>query len=147
MEMQAILWLVAMVAFIIFEIATMGLYTIWFAGGSLVAFFVALIGLNGWVQIGVCIVVSAVLIFFTRPIVKQKFDKSKVKTNAEGLIGKSAIVIEKVDNVAGTGRAVINGQEWMARAIKADDVFDVNAVVVIEEISGVKLLVKKVEEQ
>lgn len=147
MQMQAILWLVAMVAFIIFEIATMGLYTIWFAGGSLVAFFVALIGLNGWIQIGACIVVSAVLIFFTRPIVKQKFDKTKVKTNAESLIGKSAIVIEKIDNVSGTGRAVVNGQEWMARAMKAEDVFDVNEVVVIEEISGVKLLVKKMEEQ
>lgn len=147
MEMQAILWLVAMVVLIIIEIATMGLYTIWFAGGCLVAFFIALIGLNGWFQIGVCIVVSAVLIFFTRPIVQKNFNKTKVKTNAEGLVGKTAIVIEKIDNVAGTGRAVVNGQEWMARAIKADEVFDVNAVVGIEEISGVKLLVKKMEEQ
>lgn len=147
MHMQAILWLVAMVILILIEIATMGLYTIWFAGGCLVAFFVALIGLNGWVQMGVCIVVSAILIFFTRPIVQKNFNKTKVKTNSEGLIGKSAIVIEAINNMAGTGRAVVNGQEWMARAIKADEVFEVNAVVAIEEISGVKLLVKKMEEQ
>ena len=32
-----IFWLVALVLFILIEIATMGLTTIWFAGGALVA--------------------------------------------------------------------------------------------------------------
>lgn len=146
MEMEAIIWLAAMVVFVIFEIATMGLYTIWFAGGSLVAFFVALMGFNGWVQAGACIVVSGVLLFFTRPIAQRRLNKDMVKTNVEGLIGENARVVEAIDNIAGTGRAVVSGQEWMARSADDSVTFPEGAIVTISEISGVKIIVKKEEE-
>ena len=46
-------WLLALVAFIVIEIATMGLTTIWFAGGALVALILALLNTSFYVQAGV----------------------------------------------------------------------------------------------
>lgn len=146
MEMEAIKWLILMVIFIAFEAATMGLYTIWFAGGSLVAFFVTLLGFNGWIQAGACIIVSGILLIFTRPIAQEKLNKGRTKTNADSLIGQCAKVMEPIDNVAGTGRAIVNGQEWMARSLDDSVTFPKEAIVRIEQISGVKIIVKKVEE-
>lgn len=144
--MEAMMWLVLMVVFIVFEIATMGLYTIWFAGGSLIAFFVALLGFNGWIQMGTCIVVSGILLFFTRPIAQKKLNSNRIKTNVESLVGECAKVMEPIDNVAGTGRAIVNGQEWMARSSDDAVSFSKGAIVRIVEISGVKIIVKKAEE-
>lgn len=146
MEMEAIMWLALMVIFVIFEIATMGLYTIWFAGGCLVAFFAALMGFNGWVQTGVWIVVSAILLIFTRPIAQKSINSNMVRTNADSLIGKKARVIEEINNVEGSGRAVVNGQEWMARSTEDEVTFPIDAIVTITEISGVKIIVKKEED-
>ena len=145
-DADAIFWLAAMVILVIIEIVTMGLYTIWFAGGSLIAFFVSLMGFNWWVQLGTCLVVSGVLLFFTRPAVQKRLNKERVKTNVDSLIGEKARVLEVIDNIAGTGRAVVNGQEWMARSTDDEIVFPKDTVVTIAEISGVKIIVKKEEE-
>ena len=146
MEMEAIIWLALMVLFVIFEIATMGLYTIWFAGGCLVAFFVALMGFNGWVQMGVWLVVSGVLLIFTRPIAQKKINGDMVRTNADSVIGEKARVIEEINNVEGTGRAIVKGQEWMARSTDDEVTFPKDAIVTVTEISGVKIIVKKEED-
>ncbi len=146
MQIEAIIWLAAMVLFIILEIVTVGLYTIWFAGGCLIAFFAALLGFGPWTQAGVCVVVSGILIMFARPLTKKKLKIGKEKTNAESLVGEKARVIEKVDNIAGTGRAVVNGLEWMARSTEDAVTYNVDEIVTISEISGVKIMVKKVEE-
>ena len=64
------------------------------------------------------------------------------KTNAEGLIGKRAKVIEQIDNDRETGRVIVNGQEWMART-EDEDIINIDEIVEILRISGVKLIVKK----
>lgn len=145
-QMAAIFWLVAMVIFIMIEIATVGLYTIWFAGGCLIAFFVALFGYGMWTQAGACVVVSGMLVMFIRPITKEKLKIGKEKTNVESLAGEKARVIEKIDNIAGTGRAIVKGQEWMARSVDDAVTYDVDAIVVVSGISGVKIIVRKEEE-
>lgn len=142
---DAVFWLVAMVVLIAIETATMGLYTIWFAGGSLIAFFAALMNFNWWVQVGTCLVVSGVLLFFTRPIAYKKLNKDRVKTNIDSLIGEKAKVITAIDNIAATGRAVVKGQEWMARSVNDEVTIPEGAIVSIVEISGAKIIVKKEE--
>lgn len=146
MEIDAIMWLIAVVVFIGFEIATMGLYTIWFAGGSVVAFFVAWFGFGFWPQMISFLVVSAILLFFTRPILQKKLGKGKELTNADRLVGEKVKVIERIDNNNGTGRVIVNGQEWMARAVDAQDVFEADTFTKVQAIEGVKLIVGKVEE-
>ena len=99
-----IFWLVALVLFILIEIATMGLTTIWFAGGALVAVIASALGLPLVVQIVLFFAVSFVLLYFTRPMAVKYFNKDRVKTNAESLVGRQAIVISEIDNLQGIGQ-------------------------------------------
>ena len=145
-QMAALFWLAAMVIFIILEIVTVGLYTIWFAGGCLMAFFATLLGCGKLAQAGVFVVVSGILILFVRPITRRKLMIGKERTNVESLVGEKARVIEKIDNIAGTGRAVVKGQEWMARSMDDDVTYDEGAIVIVNDITGVKIIVKKEEE-
>lgn len=139
------IWLIIFVACIIIEIATMGLFTIWFAGGSLIAAFVAALGGPLWLQIVLFFAVSLVLLYLTRPVAVKYFNKDRVKTNAESLVGQQAIVISEINNLQGIGQVTVNGQEWSARNIKGDKELPVGSVVIIRAISGVKLMVEEKE--
>lgn len=144
--MAMIGWLVVFVALVGIEAGTMALTTIWFAGGALAAFFAALAGLSFQVQMTVFLAVSFVLLIFTRPFAVRFVNKGTVKTNADGLVGKKARVLEEIDNGSGTGTAVINGQEWTARAVRDDLVLHKGETVIVKEIRGVKLMVDRISE-
>lgn len=137
------IWLIVFVVCIVAEIISMGLTTIWFAGGALAATVVAAIGAPLWLQITVFAVVSLVLLYFTRPIAVKYFNKDRVKTNAESLVGKQAIVISEVDNLQGIGQVTVGGQEWSARTTEEGITLPVGSVVVVRAISGVKLMVEE----
>ena len=138
-----IFWLVALVLFILIEIATMGLTTIWFAGGALVAVIASALGLSLVVQIVLFFAVSFVLLYFTRPMAVKYFNKDRVKTNAESLVGRQAIVISEIDNLQGIGQVTVGGMEWSARTAEAGVRLDVGSVVNIIAINGVKLIVEE----
>lgn len=137
------IWLIVFVACIVAEIISMGLTTIWFAGGALASTVVAAIDGPLWLQITVFAVVSLVLLYFTRPIAVKYFNKDRVKTNAESLVGKQAIVISEVDNLQGIGQVTVGGQEWSARTTEEGITLPVGSVVIIRAISGVKLMVEE----
>lgn len=143
--METIFWLILFVVLLIIEIFTMGLTTVWFAGGALVAFVLAFVGLGLPVQIIVFLLVSILLLVLTRPIAIQFFNKERQKTNADRLIGQKAVVLETIDTLHSTGRVEINGMEWSAKAEDAAAVIEAGAVVSVEGIQGVKLIVKKEE--
>ena len=145
MGADVIFWLVCVVIFAVAEIATMGLTTIWFAIGSLVALFLALFGANVWIQVIVFILVSLVMILFTRPIAVKYFNTDRVRTNAESLIGRQAIVTQAIDNLHATGKVMVAGQEWSARSDQDDILIEEGAVTDILAINGVKLIVKERE--
>lgn len=136
------IWLIVFVACIAIEIATMGLTTIWFAGGSLVAAIVAAVGGPLWLQVVLFFVISLVMLYFTRPIAVKYFNKDRVKTNVESLIGQQAIVISEIDNLQGVGQVTVGGQEWSARNVAENEKLAVGSVVVIRAIRGVKLMVE-----
>ena len=143
--METIFWLILFVVLLIIEILTLGLTTIWFAGGALVAFILAFVGFDLPVQIIVFLLVSISLLVLTRPVAIKFFNKERQKTNAESLIGQKAVVIEKIDTLHGVGRAEVNGMEWSAKADEAGQIIEAGEIVVIEGIQGVKLIVKKEE--
>lgn len=136
-----IIWLAIIVVMAIIEIITLGLTTIWFAGGALVAFIASLFGVSLPIQIVLFVIVSLVLLAFTRPFAVKFVNKNRTRTNAESLIGKSAIVLEDINNLKAEGAVSVNGQEWTARAVD-DTVITKDTVVEIVEIKGVKLMVK-----
>lgn len=144
--MAWIVWLAAFVILIGIEAATMALTTIWFAGGALVAFLLALAGANVYVQTIAFFVVSCALLFFTRPLALKYVNKNTVKTNAEGIIGKKARITAAVDNDLATGAAVVAGQEWTARSEDGSPIAE-GTMVKIVAINGVKLIVSRFEEE
>lgn len=138
-----IVWLAVLIILVVIEIFTLGLTTIWFAGGALLAIVVAALGGPVWLQILVAAIVSGVLLFFTRPIAMKYFNRDRERTNAESLVGRQAIVISEINNLQGTGQVTINGMEWTARSIMDGQTIGAGEVVVIRGINGVKLLVER----
>lgn len=141
-----LIWLVLLVILILIEIATLGLTTIWFAGGAFVAAIAAMFGAPGYVQVILFVLVSCVLLIFTRPIAVKYFNKDRIKTNAESLVGMQAIVVSEIDNLQGIGRVTINGVEWMGRSTEQSKKLPVGAVVIIRAIDGAKLIVEERKE-
>ncbi|MBO5087712.1 MAG: NfeD family protein [Lachnospiraceae bacterium] len=137
-----ICWLLLAAIFIVIELVTLGLTTIWFAGGAFVAAIAGACGANLVVQVILFLVVSIVLLVLTRPIAVKHLDSKIEKTNSEALIGQTAVVSQEINNVNATGQAKINGMEWTARAKNDGAIIPAGTNVTIVEISGVKLIVE-----
>lgn len=142
-----IYWLILLAVLIVIEILTLGLTTIWFAGGALVAFFISLFMDSFFVEAGVGLLVSFFLLFYTRPVVKKYLNKGIVKTNYESLIGRTGKVTEKINNIEGTGTVDLSGQLWTARSFDDNVTINEDTIVNVMNIQGVKLIVKKKEEE
>lgn len=140
-------WLIALVAFVVIEIATMGLTTIWFAGGALIAVMLALMNVSFYVQLGAFLVISIVLLVSTRPLAVKFFNQKRVKTNVDSIIGKQAIVLVDIDNLREEGRVILNGMEWSARSYEDGKVIPAGAVVEVKGIRGVKVIVMEKGEE
>lgn len=142
---SVIMWLAVLVILVIVELATMGLTTIWFAGGALIATVIAALEGPLWLQFVCFVVVSLVLLVLTRPVAMRYFNQNREKTNVDSLVGKQAIVTLDINNLLGTGQVMLNGMEWSARSAKDDVKIEAGAVVVVKSISGVKVLVEPQE--
>ena len=87
-----------------------------------------------------------ILLIFTRPVAMRYFNKETVQTNANSLIGKKAVVIQEIDNLAQTGQVRINDIEWTARSVDDGVKIEKDTIVEIREIQGVKLIVRKTDQ-
>ncbi len=135
-------WLALLIIFIVAECLTVGLISIWFAGGALIAMFIALAGLDTVWQITVFLLVSAFLLIITRPIAVKYINNKKEKTNYQSVIGTVVKVIEKVDNLNQTGAAFADGKEWTARAVEDSVILEKDTFATVVAIEGVKLMVE-----
>lgn len=143
MSEMMILWLIVLVVTIAIEAATMGLTTIWFSGGALAAMIVELLNGGIWMQIIVFLVISLVLLFYTRPIAVKHFNKEREKTNLDSVIGKTAVVTIPIHNLKETGQVMLDGKEWTARSNDSTKQIEKEALVKVISIKGVKLIVEE----
>ncbi len=142
--MWSIIWLALFVVLIVFEAVTTGLFTIWFAGGALIALLVSLF-LDMWVvQMVVFLIVSFLLLYFMRPVAMRKFNAKRLKTNVEDIAGREAKVTELIDNLNASGTAILNGLEWSARSVEDSVTIPVGERVLVREVRGVKLIVEPI---
>ncbi len=107
-------WVAALVVFTIAEASTGAVVSLWFMGGSLVAFLLAVFGLPVWLQILCFLIVSFVLLLFLRPHLRKMVEKRKVPTNADSLVGKVVLVTEEIDNLHNKGVVRVSGVDWAA---------------------------------
>ena len=142
---QMFLWVALFIIFVVGEIISLGITSIWFAGGALAGFLASLITDVFWIQFAAFAVVSLVLLFFTRPVAKKYFDSSKLaKTNVDAMTGELGLVKEEVNNLAGTGVAIINGLEWTVRTESDNVTIPVNKKVKVKSVKGVTAIVEAV---
>ena len=140
--MDVLFWAALVVIFVIAEIATVQLVSIWLAAGALVTmvctyfFTIPLVG-----QLLIFLLSSGLFLAISWPMLKKARNKGFVSTNADLDIGKKAVVIEEISQDAGTGRVTLNGVDWSA--ISADgSVIPKDSVVTVTEVNGAKLKVQ-----
>lgn len=90
-----------------------------------------------------CIALIAVCFALVMFLLLRRPKYAGVSQNAaEKLIGMTGTVTEAVDTDAGTGLVEVEGQEWAARSVYADEVYEIGQCVTVVAIEGVKLIVK-----
>ncbi|MDO4475886.1 MAG: NfeD family protein [Lachnospiraceae bacterium] len=147
MGLRAFIWLIAAIVLVVIELMTMGLTSIWFAGGALLAMGLELAGVPFiWQLIGFA-AASVLLFLLTRPLALKFINKDRERTNADRLIGEIGIVTEEISNISGTGRVKISGLEWTAKTEVDSVVIPAGQRVRVGEIAGVKLIVSELQEQ
>lgn len=137
----SIIWAIFFVIFLVIEISTFDLVSIWIALGALAGLISSLFGCKFWVQLIVFIIASTIFIIATRPLAK-KLQKGIKPTNSELDIGKTATVIEEINNSHGKGRVNLNGVHWAAKSVDGN-IIPEGEIVVVKEIDGAKLIVSK----
>ena len=141
---MTLFWLFAITVFVIFEAVSFGLTSIWFAVGAVAGMIGSVAGASITVQVILFLIVSTLTLLFTRPLVKKFVAPKITRTNADRIFDKTGVVIEMIDNIAGTGTVSVDGKLWTARSEKSD-VIQPNEMVKIIRISGVKVFVEKTE--
>ncbi len=140
----ALIWLAAMAFFIILEAASVQLYSVWFAVGSLVAGIVSLFIPSVTAQLIVFMVVSLVSLIFMRKFAIACLGIRKVPTNADSIIGMVGRVDQDIDAITGGGRVFVNGLSWKATSATHQSISS-GVQVKILEIKGVTVVVVPVE--
>lgn len=141
MNGEMILWLVLFVTFLVVEVITVGLTSIWFAVGALFALVAAGLEANVVIQIILFVVSSIILMIATKPFLSKYLLKNREKTNYESVIGQKAKVTEQISNIENKGTVMINGLEWSAKS-ENDEVFEPGVIVEVVKVEGVKVIVK-----
>ena len=137
-----VIWIIAVVVFLVVEAATTQLISIWFGVAGIVSLILAAVGTALWLQLTVFIVVAALLLIFTRPIVKRLSKNSGAKTNADRVIGETAVVLQSINNDNAEGQVKVLGQIWTARSESGAKI-PAGQKVTVKAIEGVKVIVSE----
>ena len=141
--MEYALWIIIMIALIVVEVSTTNLVCIWFAVGALAAVIAKLSGLELMGQSIVFVLVSAISLILTKPLVKKIRKNGSHATNADRVIGKYGIVTEEITDDKFAGKVKVAGQEWSAVTENGSEI-PKNCKILVKSISGVKLIVEVV---
>lgn len=141
MDYLPFVWIAVLVVMAIIEGVTTQLVSVWFVIGALVSAIVSFFVPSFAIQFAVFAVVSLILLAATKPIVDKVKKVDFEPTNADRNIGKTAVVTQEINNTLGTGQVNIGGNSWTARTVDGVVVPE-GSQVVVESISGVKLMVK-----
>ena len=136
-------WLIALIVLLVGEAITIGLTFVWFAVGALGALIVSVLGGALWLQVVIFLALSGVTLALARSVFARFIKTSHAASNADRVIGQTAVVTEQIDNLSGTGQVNVAGQIWSARSAH-DVVIPRETEVRVLKISGVKVLVEAI---
>jgi membrane protein implicated in regulation of membrane protease activity len=136
-----VIWIIAACVLAVGEMLTLGFFLAPFAVGAALAGLADALGASTGVDFAVFLVVSSVLLLLVRPIARSHRRLPATRTGTAALVGRRAIVLERIANDEGVGCVRVDGEVWTARAYDDDDVIDEGARVHIVEIRGATALV------
>ena len=140
MDLLVWLWLGIFVSALILEFATADLVSIWFSLAALPSFLLALFNVSPIIQIVLFIVITVILLLFTRPVILKYFKVNEIKTNVDSVIGQEGIVTTPILS-NGIGRIQLRSQEWSAIS---SEILEEGDKVRVLDVDGNKLIVKKI---
>jgi membrane protein implicated in regulation of membrane protease activity len=140
--MSAWLWLILAVVCMVVEAITLGLTSIWFAIGALIAYVLASFDFTWQVQVATFLLTSLILLYYTGPIARRYLKIGSTPTNVQALIGEVAVVVEKIER-GKKGQVQVKGQIWFARTKDLQEA-DVDEEVIIDQIEGNTLVVRRI---
>ena len=135
------IWLAVTIVAIVVELITPELVSLWFAIGGIVGIVFSFIpGLPWWGEAIIFAVVSMVLLLSLRPVVKKYFNKKKVATNTDRIIGKEVRMLPQAefDNL---GSAKIGDVVWSVKSENETSLLE-NEIVEIIAVEGNKLIAR-----
>jgi membrane protein implicated in regulation of membrane protease activity len=138
-----IIWLVAACVLGVGEMHQGGFYLAPFAVGAALAAVVSLLGVGAGLGTVVFLLASGIVFATLRPVARRhRRLPPAIRTGAAALVGKPAIVLERIANDEGVGCVKIDGGEvWTARSYDQDEVIDAGERVEVVEIRGATALV------
>lgn len=135
-------WLAVIIISVAVEAFTLDLCAIWFAAGGVAALVAASCGVGATPQLLLFAVLSAVMLLLLRPFCRRFLKTGAQPTNADRIIGQTAVVSEPIDNLRETGAVRVLGKEWTARSADGRTIA-VGTLVTVAEIRGVKAIVRE----
>ena len=138
------IWVIAALLFFIVEIFTSGFAIACLSVGCLFSAVGAALKLSMTWQVALFALGAFLAFIFIRPFVLKLMDKKSqttVTTNMDNLIGRKAIVTERIEK-DGYGRVKIDGDDWKAR-LEDDGEAEVGEKVTILSNESIILTVKK----
>lgn len=140
------IWLVLCGIFLLIEIFNISFLFIWPGIGSFFAFIASILGASIEIQIAVFAITTTLMIIFMKPLVQKLFkNKDNTKMNNNSMIGKKGIVIKEIKPLNETGQVKVAGELWSAITLDNQNI-EINEVVTITKVEGVKLVVTKNDE-
>jgi len=138
-----ILWLLAAAVLGVGEMHQGGLYLLPFAVGAAIAAALSLLGVGVALSAVMFVATSAIVVGALRPVARRhRRLPPAIRTGAAALVGKNAMVLERIANHEGVGCVRIDGGEvWTARSYADDEVIEAGQRVEVVEIRGATALV------
>lgn len=140
-----LIWLLAAAFLFLIEILSFHFVAVIFSLGAIVAGIVGVFTDNIVVQLSVFVLVSLLSLVFARPLLQKlfKINQEVVPSSVDAVKGVVALVTKEI-TATENGIVTFDGQTWTAKSLTGD-AFEVNEKVLVDKIEGVKVLVKKYE--
>ena len=136
-----LVWLIIAAILFVGEIITAGFLLLWFAIAAIVAMLVSFITTNLFIQTLIFLIVSVILIIFTRPLLSKYTKGDNTVMNSQTIVGKTAIVTEDISLLNSIGQINVDGEIWSAKTYNPDLTIPKGSRVEIIGIDGVKACV------
>jgi membrane protein implicated in regulation of membrane protease activity len=139
-----VIWLIVAVVFAVAEVINLSFYLFPFAIGAAGAAVVDLAGGGAAITWATFAVLTAVSFTVVRPIARRHINMPpQLRTGTAALVGRTAVVLERIDNDEGVGRVRLDGEVWTARCYDDDCVIEPGKRVHVMEIRGATALVSE----